>query len=150
MKILVDADACPRAAKEILFRAAQKRQISTTLVANQYIRVPRSDHIDSIAVSAGTDEADDRIVELAEAGDLVITADIPLADQVVAKGAIALDPRGQLLTAENIKDRLATRDLLEELRSAALVEGGPSAYGPRESQAFADELSKFLQSRRNE
>ncbi len=146
MKILVDADACPRAAKEILFRAAQKRKITTTLVANQYIHVPRSEHIDSIAVSAGTDEADDRIVELAEAEDLVITADIPLADRVVAKGATALDPRGKLLTADNIKSRLAQRDLLDELRNAALVEGGPSSYGARESQAFADQLNKFLQS----
>ena len=147
MKILVDADACPRAVKEIIFRAAQRRQIPTTLIANQYMRVPLSDHIDSIAVAAGQDKADDRIVELAEADDLVITADIPLADRVVAKGATALDPRGKLLTAANIKERLATRDLLEELRNAALVEGGPSSYGERDSQAFADELNKFLQSR---
>jgi uncharacterized protein YaiI (UPF0178 family) len=146
MKILVDADACPRAVKEILFRAAQKRKISMTLIANQYMRVPLSEHINSIAVSAGTDEADDHIVELAEADDLVITADIPLADRVVAKGATAIDPRGKLLTAANIKERLATRDLLEELRNAALVEGGPSSFGPRDSQAFADQLSKFLQS----
>jgi len=147
MKILVDADACPRAVKEILFRAVQRRKIPTTLIANQYMRVPMSYHIDSIAVPAGPDEADDRIVELAEADDLVITADIPLADRVVAKGATALDPRGTLLTAANIKERLATRDLLDELRNAALVEGGPSSYGGRDSQAFADQLSKFLQSR---
>lgn len=99
MKILVDADACPRAVKEILFRAVQRRKIPTTLIANQYIRVPPSEHIDSIAVTAGPDEADDRIVELVEPEDLVITADIPLADRVVAKGATALDPRGKLLTA---------------------------------------------------
>jgi uncharacterized protein len=146
MKILVDADACPRVVKEILFRAVQRRKIQTTLIANQYMRVPLSDHIDSIAVAAGPDEADDRIVELAEAEDLVITADIPLADRVVAKGATALDPRGTLLTAANIKERLATRDLLDELRSAALVEGGPSSYGGRDSQAFADQLNQFLQS----
>ncbi|MDA0335300.1 MAG: YaiI/YqxD family protein [bacterium] len=147
MKILVDADACPRAVKEILFRAVQRLKIPTTLIANQYMRVPLADHIDSIAVAAGPDEADDRIVELAEAGDLVITADIPLADRVVAKGATALDPRGTLLTAANIKERLATRDLLDELRSAALVEGGPSSYGARDSQAFANQLNQFLQSR---
>ena len=147
MKILVDADACPRAVKEILFRAVQRRKIPTTLVANQYMRVPLSDHIDSIAVPAGPDEADDRIVELAEADDLVITADIPLADRVVAKGATALDPRGTLLTAANIKERLATRDLLDELRNAALVGGGPSTFGARDTQAFANQLNPFLQSR---
>mgnify|MGYP005649303085 FL=1 len=146
MKILVDADACPRAVKEILFRAVQRLAIQTTLVANQYMRVPLSEHIDSIAVAAGPDEADDHIVELAEEGDLVITGDIPLADRVVTKGALALDHRGTMLTADNIKERLATRDLLDTLRSAALVEGGPSAYGQRDSQAFADELNRFLQS----
>jgi uncharacterized protein YaiI (UPF0178 family) len=146
MKILVDADACPRAAKEILFRAAERTKIPTTLIANQYIRVPKSAYIDSIAVAAGTDGADDRIVELTEADDLVITADIPLADRVVSKGAMALDPRGKLLTEANIKERLATRDLLEELRNAALVDGGAASYGPRNSQAFADELNKILQS----
>ena len=147
MKILVDADACPRAVKEILFRAVQRLKIPTTLIANQYMHVPLADHIDSVAVPAGPDEADDRIVELTEADDLVITADIPLADRVVAKGATALDPRGTLLTAANIKERLATRDLLDELRNAALVEGGPSSYGNRDSQAFADQLNQFLQSR---
>ena len=147
MKILVDADAYPRAVKEILFRAAERRKIMVTLIANKYIRVPMSDHIDSIAVSAGPDEADDHIVELAEADDLVITADIPLADRVVAKGATALDPRGTLLTTANIKERLATRDLLAELRGAALVEGGPAAYDGRDSQEFANQLDRFLQSR---
>jgi hypothetical protein len=146
MKILVDADACPRAVREILFRAVQRLGIQTTLVANQYMRVPLSEHIDCVAVAAGPDEADDHIVELAEDGDLVITGDIPLADRVVAKGAAALDHRGTMLTTDNIKERLATRDLLETLRSAALVEGGPSAYGQRDSQAFADELNRFLQS----
>ena len=146
MKILVDADACPRAAKEILFRAAERTKLPTTLIANQYIRVPKSAYIDSIAVAAGTDGADDRIVELTEADDLVITADIPLADRVVSKGATALDPRGKLLTEANIKERLATRDLLEELRNAALVDGGAASYVPRNSQAFADELNKILQS----
>ena len=145
MQILVDADACPRAVKEILFRAVQRRAISTTLVANQYIRVPGSEHILSIAVLDGPDQADDRIVELVQAGDLVITADIPLADRVVGKGATALDPRGTLLTEANIKERLATRDLLDELRSAELVGGGPSAFGARDTQAFANELNRFLQ-----
>ena len=147
MKILVDADACPRAVKEILFRAVQRVKIKTTLIANQYVRVPLSEHIDSIAVSAGPDEADDRIVELVEADDLVITADIPLADRVVAKGATALDPRGTLLTAANIKERLAARDLLDELRNAALVGGGPSTFGARDTQAFSNQLNQFLQSR---
>ena len=133
--------------KEILFRAVQRVKIKTTLIANQYVRVPLSEHIDSIAVSAGPNEADDRIVELVEADDLVITADIPLADRVVAKGATALDPRGTLLTAANIKERLATRDLLDELRNAALVGGGPSTFGARDTQAFANQLNQFLQSR---
>lgn len=145
MKILIDADACPRAVKEILFRAVERRKIRTIFVANQYMRLPLSEHLDSVMVSEGPDEADDHIVELAEEGDLVITGDIPLADRVVSKGATALDHRGTLLTAANIKERLATRDLLDELRSAALVEGGPSAYGQRDSQSFADQLNQFLQ-----
>ena len=145
MHLLVDADACPRPVREILLRAAQKRGLRMTFVANQYVRVPLSQTIESIAVPEGPDEADDRIVELAEAGDLVVTADVPLADRVVAKGATALDPRGTLLTADNIKERLATRDLLDGLRSAALVDGGPAPYGARESQAFADELNRYLQ-----
>ena len=116
-------------------------------MANQYIRVPQSDIIDSIAVLSGPDEADDRIVELVQAGDLVTTADIPLADRVVGKGATALDPRGTLLTEANIKERLATRDLLDELRNAALVGGGPSTFGARDTQAFANQLNQFLQSR---
>lgn len=145
MQILVDADACPRAVKEILFRAVQRQEISTTLVANQYMRVPLSEFIHSIAVPNGPDEADDHIVELVAAGDLVITADIPLADRVVSKGATALDPRGTLLTEANIKERLATRDLLDELRNAELVGGGPPTFGARDTQAFANELNRFLQ-----
>lgn len=145
MKVLVDADACPRAAKEILLRAVQRRRIPTTLVANQYVRAPLCDIIHSVAVPEGPDEADDRIVALCAPGDLVVTADIPLADRVVAKGASALDPRGTLYTAANIKERLATRDLLDGLRSAALVDGGPAAYGQREAQAFADRLNQFMQ-----
>ena len=147
MRILVDADACPRAVKEILFRAVQRLGIPTTLVANQYIRVPHSPHIDTISVPEGTDEADDRIVDMAGPGDLVITADIPLADRVISKGAAALDPRGSMWTEANIKERLATRDLLDGLRTAALVDGGPPAFGQREIQAFADELNRFLQAR---
>lgn len=146
MKILVDADACPRDVKDILFRAVQRLGIQTILVANQYMRVPLSEHISSVAVSEGPDEADDHIVELVENGDLVITGDIPLADRAVGKGALALDHRGTMLTEDNIKERLATRDLLDTLRSAALVEGGPSAYGQRDAQAFADALNRFLQS----
>ena len=145
MKILVDADACPRDVKEILFRAVQRLSIPTILVANQYMRVPLSEHISSVAVSEGPDEADDHIVELVEAGDLVITADIPLADRVISKGASALDHRGTMFTEANIKERLATRDLLDQLRTAALVEGGPAAFGQRDAQAFADELNRFLQ-----
>lgn len=144
MQIWVDADACPAAIKEILFRAAERTGIALTLVANQPLRTPPASHIRSIQVPAGFDVADHRIVALLEAGDLVVTADIPLAAAVVDKGAVALDPRGQLYTRDNVRERLAMRDFMEGMRSAGMATGGPAPLGPRERQAFANRLDVFL------
>ncbi len=116
MQIWVDADACPGEIKELLFRAAKRTKTKVTLVANQPMRTPRSEFIDSLLVGAGMNAADQRIVELVESGDLVITADIPLAAEVVAAGAEALDPRGELYTNDNVGERVAVRNLLDELR----------------------------------
>jgi uncharacterized protein YaiI (UPF0178 family) len=144
MKIYVDADGFPRAAKEILVRAALRLNVPVVFVANKPIRRAPSPLILSLLVPGGPDIADDRIVEMAEPGDLVITADIPLADRVVSKGAFALNPRGKLYTEENVKDRLAVRDLLSELRDGGLMTGGPPAFGKKDCQAFADQLDRFL------
>ena len=144
MQILVDADALPNVIKDILFRAVKRLRIPLTMVANQYVTVEKSKHIKSIAVSSGPDVADDRIVELVQQGDLVVTADIPLADRVVENGAYALDPRGYIYTEENIKDRLATRNLMNELRNGGVIEGGPPGFSRKDRQAFANQLSRFL------
>jgi uncharacterized protein len=144
MKIYVDADGFPRAAKEILVRATLRLGVPLVFVANKPIRRESSPLISTLLVPEGPDIADDRIVRLAEPGDLVITADIPLADRVVSKGAFALNPRGKLYTEENIKDRLAVRDLLSELRDGGLMTGGPPAFGKKDCQAFADQLDRFL------
>jgi uncharacterized protein len=144
MQILVDADALPNVIKDILFRAVKRLRILLTMVANQYVTVEKSKYIKSIVVSSGPDVADDRIVELVQQGDLVVTADIPLADRVIANGAYALDPRGDLYTEENIKDRLATRNLMNELRNGGVIEGGPAGFSRKDRQAFANQLSRFL------
>jgi uncharacterized protein YaiI (UPF0178 family) len=144
MQILVDADALPNAVKDILFRAVKRLGIALTMVANQPMTLEKSKYIKSIIVSSGPDVADDRIVELVKAGDLVITADIPLADRVVTKGAYALDPRGGLYTEKNVKDRLAMRNLLNELRGGGVIEGGPPGFSRKDRQAFADQLNRFL------
>ena len=144
MKIYVDADGFPVAAKDILIRAVLRLRVPVVFVANKPVRHEASDLISVLIVPEGPDIADDRIVELAAPGDLVITADIPLADRVVAKGAFALNPRGKLYTEENIKDRLAMRDLLSGLRDGGLMTGGPPAFGRRDCQAFADQLDRFL------
>lgn len=145
--IWVDADACPNVIKEILFRAANRAKIQLTLVANQYIQIPRSAFIKNMRVEQGFDVADDRIVELCRPGDLVITADIPLADGVVKKGAFALNPRGELYTEENIAQRLSMRNLMEELRSSGEISGGPATFSQTDRQNFANELDKYLQQR---
>jgi hypothetical protein len=144
MKIWVDADACPRVIKEILYRAADRKKVKMTLVANQPLRTPPSPYIDSLVVGAGFDVADDKIVELVNPGDLVITADIPLAAAAIAKEGFALNPRGQFYTTDNITERLAVRDMLDELRGAGVETGGPAAIGPNDKQAFANQLDRFL------
>lgn len=143
--IWVDADACPNVIKEILFRAANRAKIQLTLVANQYIQIPKSPFIKNMRVGQGFDVADDRIVELCRPGDLVITADIPLADGVVKKGAVALNPRGELYTEENIAQRLSMRNLMEELRSTGEISGGPAIFNQSDRQNFANELDRYLQ-----
>lgn len=144
MQIWVDADACPGVIKEILFRAANRTRITTTLVANQILTIPPSPYIKKMRVAAGFDVADNTIVQNVVAGDLVITADIPLADAVISKGAAALNPRGELYSAANIKQRLAIRNYSEELRSNGVITRGPATLNPKDIQIFSNALDKFL------
>jgi uncharacterized protein YaiI (UPF0178 family) len=144
MQIWVDADACPVVIKEILFRSAERTKIMTTLVANQFLRTPPSPYIKTMQVPGGFDVADNCIVQELSAGDLVITADIPLAAQVVEKGGHALNPRGELYTTANIKERLAMRNLMEELRGNGVNISGPSVFNLSDRQAFAGALDKFI------
>jgi len=144
MQIWVDADACPGEVKELLFRAAKRRKIAVTLVANQPMRIPTSEYIRSIRVGDGTNVADRWIVELVAPGDLVITADIPLAADVVKKGGQALDPRGELYTDENVGERLASRNLLDSLRGEGMIMGGPANFTSRNRQTFANQLDRWL------
>ncbi len=150
MQVLVDADACPAPIKEILFRAARREELLVTLVANQFLRTPPSPFIKSVQVPAGFDVADARIVEMVEPGDLVITADIPLADAVIDKGGNALDPRGSWFTRDNIKERLSVRDMMDQLRNAGIETGGPAPFSARDSKTFAGELDRFLARRRTQ
>jgi len=143
-QIWVDADACPKVIKEILYRAADRVGMPLTLVANQPLQVPGSRYIRSIQVAAGFDVADNHIVQQAEAGDLVITADIPLAAEVVAKGCLALNPRGDLYTEDNIRQRLNMRDFMDTLRSSGVDTGGPAALSQADRQAFANQLDRLL------
>jgi uncharacterized protein YaiI (UPF0178 family) len=149
MKIWVDADACPGVIKDILYRAADRAQVQLTLIANQMLRTPPSPWIRALQVPAGFDVADQRIVQEAEAGDLVITADIPLAAQVVAKGAHVLDPRGELLDANNIQERLTMRNFMDSLRSSGVDTGGPAAFSAADRQAFANKLDGLLAKLKN-
>ncbi|PSB90991.1 YaiI/YqxD family protein [Photobacterium damselae subsp. damselae] len=144
MKIWVDADACPNVVKEILFRVANRVGVQVTLVANQFIRVPASAHIRSIQVEAGFDVADNYIVQQVEAGDLVITADIPLADEGITKNGHALNPRGEMYTKETIKQRLQMRDFMETLRSSGIQTGGPAPLSQADRQNFANKLDSFI------
>lgn len=144
MNIWVDADACPVVIKEILFRAATRTQTAVTLVANQPLRVPPSPHIRFLQVSSGFDVADDEIVQRVQKDDLVITADIPLAAECIVKGALALNPRGELYTSNNIKARLNMRDFMDTMRSSGLESGGPPALNQSDRQAFANQLDKWL------
>ena len=144
MQMWIDADACPGPVKAIIFRAAERRGIATTLVANQMLQVPRSVHVRAVQVEAGFDVADDYIAARVAPHDLVITADIPLAAQVIERGAAALDPRGTLYTPDNIQDVLSTRNLMHELRSTGQISGGPAALGKADIQAFANRLDAYL------
>jgi len=144
MKIWVDADACPVVIKDILFKAAERTGVLLTLVANKSIRIPSSSYVKFLLVSSGLDVADNEIVNRLEVGDLVITSDIPLAAEVVEKGGFALNPRGDMYTTENIKERLSTRDFMDTLRSSGIDTGGPSALSKRDRQSFANHLDQLL------
>ncbi len=143
-RIWVDADACPKPIKEILFRASDRVHVPVVLVANQALQVPPSELIRSIQVSAGFDVADDYIVQQAQSGELVITADIPLAAEVIAKGCLVLTPRGERYTADNIRQRLAMRDFLDTMRGSGLDTGGPAPFSHSDRQAFANRLDRLL------
>ena len=144
MKIWVDADACPVVIKEILFKAADRAQIVTTLVANHNVRVPPSRFISFMQVSSGFDIADDEIVKRVNEGDLVITSDIPLADEVIDKLGTALSPRGELYTKENIKSRLNIRDFMDTMRASGVQTGGPAALSQTDRQNFANHLDRII------
>ena len=144
MQIWVDADACPNVIKEILYRAAERQQIELILVANQPLRIPRSAFIKTKQVGAGFDVADNYIAQHVKEGDLVITADIPLAAQVIDHQAHALNPRGDFYTPENMRERLRMRNLMEELRSSGAITGGPPSLSQQDRQAFANQLDRFL------
>lgn len=147
MQIWVDADACPGAIKDILFRAADRERVQVTLVANKALRIPSSPYLRVVQVPPGFDVADKRIVELLAPGDLVITADIPLAAAAIEKNAHALNPRGELYTKDTIRERLSMRNFMDELRGSGVTTGGPAALNQRDRQAFANSLDSFLAKR---
>ena len=144
MQIWVDGDACPSEIKPLLYRAAERTKTKVTLVANQPMRTPRSEFVESLLVPAGMNVADQRIAEMVEPGDLVITADIPLAAKVVERGGEALNPRGELYTEENIGERLAARNLMDELRGGGQITGGPANFTAKDRQTFANQLDRWL------
>lgn len=146
MQIWVDADACPRVIRDILFRAAQRVEMPLTLVANQLVPAPPSPWLKSVRVEAGFDIADNYIVQQTQPGDLVITADIPLAAEVIEKGGLALNPRGELYSTESIRQRLNMRDFMETLRASGVQTGGPPTLSQADRQAFANQLDKLLAS----
>ena len=144
MQIWVDADACPAVIKEILFRAAERAKLVTTLVANTLLRVPPSRYVRALQVPRGFDVADSRILQELAAGDLVITAVVPLAAEVIARGAQALNPRGELYTPDNVKELLGLRNFMDELRGSGVQTGGPPAFAPADRRRFADQLDRLL------
>lgn len=144
MRIWVDADACPGEVKEVLFKAAKSREIRVTLVANMSMHTPTSKFIDSVVVKAGADVADAHIAENTQSGDIVVTADIPLAALVVEAGGVVIDPRGELYTEQNIGSRLQARNLMDQLRGTGMETGGPPPYNNRDKQAFANQLDRLL------
>ncbi|NVD08712.1 YaiI/YqxD family protein [Vibrio sp. JPW-9-11-11] len=143
-KIWVDADACPVVVRDILYRAAERTGVEVTLVANQFIRTPASNKVTMLQVQAGFDVADNEIVKRCQAGDLIITSDIPLADEIITKGAHALSPRGEMFSKENIKSRLNIRDFMETMRSSGIQTGGPAPLNQADRQQFANHLDKWL------
>ncbi|MEW8028448.1 MAG: YaiI/YqxD family protein [Candidatus Thiodiazotropha sp.] len=143
-QIWVDADACPKVIKEILYRAAERVRVALVLVANQPLQVPGSRYIRTVQVGAGFDIADNYIVQRVQPGHLVITADIPLAAEVIPKGCLALSPRGDLYTEENIRQRLNMRDFMDTLRGSGIQTGGPAALSQADRQAFANQLDRLL------
>ena len=147
MRIWVDADACPAVVKEMLYRAADRVKVQVVLVANRALRTPPSPYIRSVQVAQGFDVADRHIAEAVAPGDLVVTADIPLAAAVVERDAFALDPRGAFYSRENVRELLDLRNFMETMRSSGLVTGGPPAYGHADRQAFANRLDRFLAQR---
>ncbi len=149
MQIWVDADACPKVIKDILYRAAERVQVSLTLVANKPLRPPSSPYIKAIQVSAGSDVADNKIIEQLQPDDLVITADIPLAAAVIDKGGYALNPRGDFYTEENVQQYLSTRNFMDDLRGAGVITGGPPAFSLNDRKAFANQLDRFITSKLN-
>ena len=144
MQILVDADACPKVIKEILFRVADKRQIQLTLVANKLLYCPPSKYIRALQVPAGFDVADNKIAQMVETGDLVITADIPLAAEVIARGGHALNPRGEFYTKDTIQERLSMRNFMDSLRGSGVETGGPPTLSQSDRQTFANQSDRFL------
>ena len=144
MQIWVDADACPKAVKEVLFRVAERTKMATTLVSNQFLQTPPSRYIKLLQVNSGFDVADNEILQRLKVGNLVITGDIPLAYEVVGKGGHAISPRGERYTQDNIKERLNMRDFMDTLRGSGIDTGGPSALNSRDIQTFANQLDKFL------
>lgn len=144
MRIWIDADACPKVIKEMLFRAARRVPVHLTLVANARMQHPTSEYIDAVLVAAGADVADAYIVDHAEPGDLAITADIPLAAGMVDKGGFALNPRGEMYTAENIRSALSMRNFMDNLRGEGVITGGPGAFSLADRQRFANQLDRFL------
>ncbi|MEI8209944.1 MAG: YaiI/YqxD family protein [Methylococcales bacterium] len=147
MQIWVDADACPKAIKEILYRVAERTKVTITLVANQYLQTPPSRYITSLQVKSGFDVADNEIIKRLKPEDLVITSDIPLAFEALEKGGHAINPRGERYTQENIKDRLTMRDFMDTLRASGIDTGGPAALNARDIQSFANQLDAFLAQR---
>lgn len=144
MKIWIDADACPRDVKDVVFKAAARRQVETVLVANRPLATPKNRFVSSIVVAKGADVADDWIAERVAVEDLVITADVPLAARVVEKGATGLNPRGELYGEDNVRERLSVRDFMTELRDAGVVTGGPAPFGTKDKQRFANALDREL------
>lgn len=144
MHIYVDADAFPRVIQEILFRAIERVGVPLVLVSNKHVKYPKSELISRIVVGEGPDVADDKIVEMVQSGDLVITADIPLAARVIEKGAFSINPRGELYTKTNINHKLAMRDLMDELRKNGEITGGPASFNQQNVQEFANQLDRFL------